>query len=210
MSFVRVFPAFALTALILAMVPGQGVAMVLRQCLVGGARCAMASVFGNATGLIIWGTSAAVGLSQVFAHSQLAYNILKFAGVAYLSFLAVLTLVSLRRSSGAFDTNTMAVTQTFAAYRLGLITNLTNVKAAVFAVAFIPQFVPRSFPLGPGIVVLSFVQAVVSLAWYTGLVAAVHRGAPTLTRPTVRRVLTAISAVGLLTLALVLLLSSSR
>ncbi len=210
MSLLRVLPAFALTALVLAMVPGQGVAMVLRQSLVGGTRCAMASVVGNATGLVLWGVAAAVGLSQVFAHSPLAFDILKYAGVAYLSYLSLSTLVTLRRSGGAFDTGGAAATRTFAAYRLGLVTNLTNVKAAVFAVAFIPQFVPRHFALGPGIVLLALVQAVVSFSWYSALVATVHRAAATLARARVRRILTAISAVGLLALALALLLSSAR
>ncbi len=210
MSLVRVIPAFALTALVLAMVPGQGAAMVLRQSLVGGARCAMASVLGNASGLVIWGASAALGLSEVFARSPLAYNILKFAGVAYLGYLAANTLATLRRSSSAFDISGTAATQTFSAFRLGLITNLTNVKAAVFAVAFIPQFVPRGFALGPGIVLLALVQALVSLAWYAGLVAMVQRAAITLARPAVRRSLTAFSALGLLSLALVLLFSSTR
>jgi threonine/homoserine/homoserine lactone efflux protein len=87
---------------------------------------------------------------------------------------------------------------------------LPNVKAAVFAVAFIPQFVPRSFPLGVGIVVLALVQSLVSLGWYSALVASVDRAATALSRPDVRRVLTAISAIGLLVLAVVLLSSSPR
>ncbi|HEY5304809.1 MAG TPA: LysE family translocator [Acidimicrobiales bacterium] len=210
MSLLHVVPVFALTALVLAMVPGQGMAMVLRQTLTGGARCATWSVVGNASGLVVWGVASSVGLSQVFAHSPLAYNILKYAGVAYLGYLSLSTLVSLRQRGGAFDTNGQAATRPIAAYRLGLVTNLTNVKAAVFAVAFIPQFVPRSFPLGAGIVVLALVQSLVSLGWYSALVASVDRAATALSRPGVRRVLTGISAIGLLTLAVVLLFSSPR
>lgn len=203
-------PVFALTALVLAILPGQSIAMVLRQSLLGDARCAMASVLGNASGLLIWGGAAAAGLSQVFEHSLLAYNILKFTGVASLSYLAGNTLVTLRRDAGAFDSNGVGATNFAAAYRLGLITNLTNVKAAVFAVAFIPHFVPRSFPLGPGIVLLALVQALISLSWYTALVATVQRAAATLARPSVRRTLTMISSLGLLTLAVVLLFSPPR
>lgn len=55
-------PVFALTALVLAMVPGQGAAMVLRQSILGGARCAYFSVIGHAVGLIVWGATSAVGL----------------------------------------------------------------------------------------------------------------------------------------------------
>jgi threonine/homoserine/homoserine lactone efflux protein len=103
MSFLNIVPAFALTALVLAMVPGQGVAMVLRQTLTGEARGAMASVLGNSSGLIVWGVASSVGLSQVFAHSPLGYNILKYVGVHYLGYLAAGTLFTLRQRSGAFE-----------------------------------------------------------------------------------------------------------
>lgn len=206
----NIVPAFALTALVLAMVPGQGVAMVLRQTLTGGTRGSMASVVGNSSGLIVWGVASSVGLSQVFAHSPLAYNILKYAGVLYLGYLAASTLITLRQRSGAFETHGRAATRPLAAYRLGLVTNLTNVKAAVFAVAFIPQFVPRSFPLGLGIMILAAVQSLVSPGWYCVLVSFVDRAATALARPAVRRGLTAISALGLLTLAVVLFFSSPR
>src|SRR5665213_2886430 len=175
MSLLDIIPAFALTALVLAMVPGQGVAMVLRQTMIGGARCAYISVAGNSLGLLIWGVASAIGLSQVFAHSHLAYNILKFAGVAFLCFLAVQTLFELRNNFGKFDDEDQAKVRPLAAFRLGLITNLTNVKAAVFAVAFIPQFVPRDYSLVTGVITLACVQSFVAMCWYGTLVTTVNR-----------------------------------
>ncbi len=210
MALLRILPMFALTALVLAMVPGQGTAMVLRQTMTGGARCAMASAVGNSSGLILWGVASSVGLSQVFTHSLTAYDALKVAGAGYLAYLSLRTLVSLRATAGAFDTDGDAATATFAAYRLGLVTNLTNVKAAVFAVAFIPQLVPHGFAVGPGVVLLALVQALVSLGWYTSLVTTIDRAATALGRPSVRRALTAVSAAGLLVLAIVVLVSSPR
>jgi len=210
MALLHIIPAFALTALVLAMVPGQGEAMVLRQTMVGGARCAYISVAGNSLGLIIWGLASAVGLSQVFAHSHLAYNILKFAGVAFLVFLAVQTLIEIRNVAGKFRVDGQARVRPVAALRLGLITNLTNVKAAVFAVAFIPQFVPRDFSLATGIITLACVQAVVATCWYATLVTSVDRAATVLAKPTVRRWMTGFSAIGLIALATVLLFSSPR
>ena len=203
-------PTFALTALLLAIVPGQGVAMILRQCIVGGRRAGFASVAGNSSGLVVWGTASAVGLSQVFAHSQLAYNILKYTGVAFLVFLSAQTLWALRKEYGKFDYNESAKTQIGPAYRLGLFTNLTNAKAAVFAVAFIPQFVPKEFSLGLGIFILACVQATVSTLWYTFLIGAIDRASAVLERPRVRRGLTGFSAAGILFLAFTLLLTSPR
>jgi threonine/homoserine/homoserine lactone efflux protein len=210
MSLLAVIPAFALTALLLAIVPGQGVAMVLRQSLVGGSRAAIYSVLGNSGGLIIWGAMSAVGLSAVFASSPTAFGILKWAGVLFLVGLSIQTLFELRKESGKFEVSGKAKTSFISALRLGLITNLTNVKAAVFAVAFIPQFVPKDFNLGRGIFILSCVQATTSMAWYFSLVAVVDKSSAFLSKPKIRRVLTAISAVGILALATGLALSHPR
>ncbi|MBC7462787.1 MAG: LysE family translocator [Actinobacteria bacterium] len=209
-ELLKVIPAFALTSLLLAVVPGQGVAMVLRQSIVGGARAAFTSVAGNSTGLVIWGAASAIGLSQVFARSQTAYNVLKYAGVVFLIFLSVRTLWTLRNEYGEFDYNGLARTGKGPAFRLGLLTNLTNVKAAVFAVAFIPAFVPKEFSLDGGIFILACVQALVSTCWYIFLIAIVDRSSVYLAKPKVRRSLTAFSAAGILFLAISLLLASPR
>ena len=209
-DLLKVIPAFALTAFVLAVVPGQGVAMVLRQSLVGGRRAALYSVLGNSTGLIIWGAMSSVGLSAIFAKSHLAFSILKYAGVAFLVGLAIQTLFELRNQYGKFEIEGSAKTSFIPAFRLGLLTNLTNVKAAVFAVAFIPQFVPKSCSLGWGIFILACVQASVSSAWYSSLISAVNKASVFLARPRVRRALTGVSAVGILFLAVGLLLSNPR
>jgi len=210
LELLKVIPAFALTSLLLAIVPGQGVAMVLRQSIVGGRRAAFISVAGNSSGLVVWGAASAIGLSQVFAHSHTAYSVLKYTGVAFLVFLSLQTLLTLRNEYGKFDYDGSAQTGIGAAYRLGLFTNLTNVKAAVFAVAFIPQFVPKSFSLGMGIFILGCVQALVSTSWYTFLISVVDKASVQLAKPKVRRALTAFSAAGILFLAATLLFASPR
>jgi len=209
-ALLKVIPAFAATALLLAVVPGQGVAMVLRQSLVGGKSAARYSILGNSTGLLTWGALSAVGLSAIFAKSHAAFSVLKYAGVAFLTFLSLQTLWQLRKEFGKFDFDSGAKTSFAGAYRLGLVTNLMNVKAAVFAVAFIPSFVPKHFSLGWGIFILACVQASVSTSWYMTLVAAVDKASVFLARPAVRRSLTAISAIGIMFLAIALALTSPR
>lgn len=210
LKLIEIIPAFALTALLLAIVPGQGVAMVLRQSLIGGKRAAFYSILGNSTGLVIWGSMSAIGLSVIFARSHLAFNVLKYLGVAFLLGLAIQTLLQLKREFGKFDTSSGAKTSAGAAYQLGLFTNLTNVKAAVFAVAFIPQFVPKHFALGTGIFILCLVQATVSFSWYSVLILAVDKSSVFLARPKVRRTLTGISAAGITFLAIALLFTKPR
>ena len=209
-SLLKVLPAFIATAFLLAVVPGQTVAMIFRQALMGGTKTAYTTLLGTSSALIVWGAASAIGLSQIFARSPLAYSVLKYAGVAFLTFLALQTLWALRKEFGKFDYEGTAKTGLGPAFRLGLITNLTNVKAAVFAVAFIPQFVPSDFNLGWGIFALSFVQAFTSGAWYLFMISIIGRATSILSKPTMRRALTAFSAIGILFLAAMLLLTSPR
>ncbi len=209
-SFFKVLPAFILTAFLLAVVPGQTVAMILRQAIIGGTRNAYMTLIGTSSALIFWGGASAIGLSQIFARSHTAYSVLKYTGVAFLIFLALQTLWSLRKEFGKFDYEGATTVGLFPAIRLGFLTNLTNVKAAVFAVAFIPAFVPRNFSLGWGVFLLSIIQALTSTTWYSFLIHMIGRATTTLANPKVRRALTAFSAIGILFLAGTLLLTSPR
>jgi len=202
-DFLQVIPAFALTVLIIVAVPGQGVAMVLRQSILSGKEAAFYSVFGNTTGLVIWGVVSSVGLSAVFQASPTAFNILKWAGVAYLTFLSIQTLMQLKNQAGRFEYESGEKAKAFGpAFRIGITTNLTNVKAAVFSVGLVPQFVPNSFNLGWGIFILSLIWAVISMSWYSMMILIVDRSAKWIQRPQVRRALTAFSAIGIAALAI--------
>jgi threonine/homoserine/homoserine lactone efflux protein len=209
-SFLKVLPAFIATAFLLALVPGQTVAMILRQAIMGGPRTALMTLLGTGSALVVWGSASAIGLSQIFARSHTAYNLLKYTGVAYLTFLSLQTLWQARKEYGRFDYEGVAKTGLGPAFHLGFLTNMTNVKAAVFAVAFIPAFVPADFNLALGIFLLSIVQALTSSAWYSLVISLVARASVFLAHPKVRRGLTVFSAIGILFLALTLLLTSPR
>jgi threonine/homoserine/homoserine lactone efflux protein len=203
-------PAFAFATLLLVMVPGQGVAMVLRQSILGGSKAAFLSAIGNCVGILTWAISSAIGLSAIFAQSQTAYSILKWVGVSYLVFVSLQTLFALRHEFGKFDLEIKSEVSNWASFRLGLITNLTNVKAAVYAVAFLPAFVPSTFSLAWGILIFGAIWALVSILWNIFLIWTVKKSSLYIQRPAVRRTLTAISALGIIGLAIGLALSSGR
>jgi threonine/homoserine/homoserine lactone efflux protein len=136
-------PSFILATTLLVMIPGQGVAMVLRQSIIGGPKAAFLSSIGNCAGILIWTVSSAIGLSAIFTESETAYLILKWSGVVFLTFVSAQTFLSLRKEFGKFDLENHVESTNWGSFRLGLITNLTNAKAAVYAVAFIPAFIPK-------------------------------------------------------------------
>lgn len=203
-------PAFALTTLLLVMVPGQGVAMVLRQSILGGSKAAFLAAIGNCAGILTWAVASAIGLSAIFAQSHTAYSILKWAGVIFLVVVSLQTLFALRHEFGKFDLDSKSEVSNWASFRLGLLTNLTNVKAAVYAVAFLPAFVPNNFSLAWGIFIFGSIWALVSITWNIFLIWTVKKSSVFIQKPIVRRTLTGISAIGIMGLALGLALSSGR
>ena len=197
-----------LAVFLLALVPGQTVAMVLRQAIVGGSKVAFWSIFGSSSALIVWGLLSGLGLSIVFQQNATAYAILKWAGVLYLAVLSIQTILESRKTSGKFEFDTGSpIKSGFAAYRTGLLTNLTNAKAAVFAVAFLPLYVPNDFQMGLGVFILGVVWASVSISWYSILILGVDKASVWLSRPRVRKGLTLASGFGIALLALGLALS---
>ena len=203
-------PAFAFTTLLLVMVPGQGVAMVLRQSILGGSKAAFFSALGNCAGILTWAISSAIGLSAIFARSHTAFTLLKWSGVIFLVIVSIQTLLTLKNEFGKFDLESKSEMNLLSSFRLGLVTNLTNVKAAVYAVAFLPAFVPDDFSLGWGIFNFGSIWALVSICWNIFLIWTVKKSAAYIQKPIVRRVLTAISALGIMFLAVGLALSSGR
>jgi len=200
-------PSFIFTTVLLVMVPGQGVAMVLRQSIMGGPSAAFLSSLGNCLGILVWSTSSAIGLSAIFTRSETAYLILKWSGVVFLTFISLQTFLSLRKEFGKFDLESTTKFSAWGSFRLGLVTNLTNAKAAVYAVAFIPAFIPKETTLGFGIIALGTVWALISITWNIALIWTVKKSATYIQKPSVRRALTAVSAVGILGIAITLAFS---
>jgi threonine/homoserine/homoserine lactone efflux protein len=200
-------PSFIFATTLLVMVPGQGVAMVLRQSIIGGPKAALLSSIGNCLGIMIWSVSSAIGLSAIFTESESAYLILKWTGVLFLTLISVQTFYSLRKEFGKFDLDSTIQSSNWGSFRLGLITNLTNAKAAVYAVAFIPAFIPQESSLALGIVTLGAVWAIISIMWNIGLIWTVKKSSVYIQKPQVRRALTATSAIGILGIAISLAIS---
>jgi len=181
--------------------------MVLRQSIVGGPKAALLSSIGNCLGIMIWSISSAVGLSAIFTESETAYLILKWTGVIFLTLISAQTFYSLREEFGKFDLDSKCQISDWGSFRLGLVTNLTNAKAAVYAVAFIPAFIPQQSSLAIGIITLGAVWAIISIAWNIGLIWTVKKSSIYIQKPQVRRVLTATSAIGILGIAISLAVS---
>ncbi|MEW6645180.1 MAG: LysE family translocator [Pseudomonadota bacterium] len=130
--------AFALTALVIEITPGPNMAYLAALSLSNGTRVGLAAVAGIALGLSVYGIAAALGLAALIDGSPLLYEILRWAGVVYLLWLAWDGWRSETDSDAADADGTIAPG---VAFRRGLLTNLLNPKAAIFYIAILPDFI---------------------------------------------------------------------
>lgn len=189
---------FLLTTWLLAMLPGAGQALILRQTLFNGRKAAWAGIAGTCTGLLIWTTAAAAGLSGVLLANPHVYALIRIIGGVLLTGLGVSTLLALRRDTTVPSAAPPADPRR--SYALGLATNLGNPKAGVFAVSLLPQFVTTHGPMFVSSLALGALWAAVTGCWYLLFTYAVDRGRTLVSRPTVNRRLQAVTGCGLLCL----------
>ena len=137
--------AFALTALLIELTPGPNMAWLALLAATEGRRLGFAAVAGVALGLSLIGLLAALGLSALLQSQPLAYQALRWAGVAYLLWIAWDTWRGASGDEHGAGQGASAAAQ----FRRGLITNLLNPKAAVFYIALLPTFITpgRGSPL---------------------------------------------------------------
>jgi threonine/homoserine/homoserine lactone efflux protein len=190
---------FTLVAAALTLTPGLDTALVLRAALTQSRREALATAAGIVAGLFVWGAAAAVGVSALLTASELAFDVLRYAGAAYLVVFGVRMLVRAAHSRKEADAVPAAAARVspWRAARMGLGTNLLNPKVGVFYVALLPQFVPAgSDPLPVGLL-LTGVHAVLTLAWFAVLIALVGVLSRWLRRPAAARGIDGVTGVTL-------------
>lgn len=225
-------PAFVLTAWLLAMLPGAGQALILRQTLTRGRRAAWASIAGTMTGLMIWTTLAAAGLSAVLLANPTAYLVIRVAGGLVLGWLGLNSLRAMlrHRAAPAGEAGPAAAEQQAAApvaaraaepavqpagepaggrgaYLAGLATNLGNPKAGVFAISLMPQFLPPDGHVLLGGLLLGVLWAVTSTGWYLLFVWLADHGRALLVRPAVTGWLHGLTGTVLLALGVAVVVS---
>ncbi|TFV65651.1 UNVERIFIED_ORG: LysE family translocator [Bacillus sp. AZ43] len=190
--------SFAAVATALTITPGLDTALVLRAALVRSRREAAATAAGIVAGLFVWGAAAAVGISALVTASQVGYDVLRWAGAAYLVWFGVRLLVRAVRSGGPVEPAVeVGAGSAWRAARVGLATNLLNPKVGVFYVALLPQFLPAgSDPLLVGLL-LAAVHAALSTLWFAGLIALASALSRWLRRPVVTRAIDGVTGAAL-------------
>ena len=140
MSIMDSLLTFSLAAVLLTLTPGLDTALILRTATTEGKNQAIQAALGINTGCLLWGVAVAFGLGSVVAVSELAYDILKYCGAAYLGWLGVCMLVRPRKQLVVADASNKTASNWFLK---GVLGNALNPKVGIFYVSFLPQFIPQ-------------------------------------------------------------------
>lgn len=142
-------PAFLAAVVALSLSPGPDTMFVIANGLRGQVAPAMAAVLGIATGSACHAVAAALGISALVAASPTAFEVIRWAGAAYLAWLGYRALRAALANDGEGVRKPAPVRPLPAIFRSGLLTNLMNPKIIVFYLAFLPQFVSPALGHAP-------------------------------------------------------------
>lgn len=191
--------SFIATTWLLAMLPGVGQALMLRQTLMHGPRAAIATILGTSTGLLLWAAAAGAGLSAAVLANPALYRLLIAAGGTFLAYVGLRTVwAAFGARVETRDEEAADPASRKSAYVAGLATNLGNPKAGVFAVSLLPTFHTAAAGVFWPTLMLGVVWSAVTASWYLLFVALVARGRGLVTRPATQRALGCVSGVVLI------------
>ena len=134
---------YLLTSIIVILLPGTGVLYTLAMGLNGGTRTSLLAAFGCTLGIVPHIAASIAGLAALLHASALAFEVIKYLGVAYLLYMAWSVMT---------DRETLRITErdsqvpALRVITTGFLLNILNPKLSLFFLAFLPQFVPDGTP----------------------------------------------------------------
>ncbi|KUN23965.1 lysine transporter LysE [Streptomyces antibioticus] len=137
MMDMSLYAAFLVAAFALCVTPGPDMMFIVAMGGRGGPAAGVMAAFGVACAMFVHTVAAALGLSALFLALPTLYHVLRWAGAAYLLYLAVKAF----RDRSPVGEGAVAGPGMRRAFWQGAVTNLLNPKVILFNVAFLPQFV---------------------------------------------------------------------
>lgn len=156
---------FVPTVVAVVAVPGPNMLLILSRGIGQGRRAAFASALGVELGTMVHVLGTVVGVSALIAASATAFDVVKYAGAAYLVYLGIRTLVSKGGSLGEGPAGSDSPRSVGTLLRQGALVNVLNPKVALFFLALLPQYVdPERGSVASQTLVLGLVFFAIALA----------------------------------------------
>ena len=196
---------FAAAVFVLNATPGVDFLLTVSRTLQGGVRAGVAATLGISAGCVVHALAAAFGLAALLAVHPQAFQLIQWAGAAYLVWLGIGLLKQAGRGADAAAgaAPNPPARSDWIEFRTGLLTNVLNPKVALFFLAFLPQFVPPASPSQTlSFLLLGAWFVTQGTAFLLGLVAVSAQLGRARAKPGVQRLLQALGGVLFIGLAL--------
>lgn len=142
MMGIQHYETFLLAGILLNLTPGNDTIYILSRTVAQGRKAGIMSVLGIATGSLVHTMFAAVGLSVIIAQSPVLFNIIKYAGAAYLFYIGIKMILS---GSSVVKLDQPENERYKKIYWQAVLTNVLNPKVALFFISFLPQFIDPAY-----------------------------------------------------------------
>ncbi len=157
---------YLLTMLVLTSTPGPSVLFSVSNSLNGGVKKAFFGALGGTSAITIIMTLSFTGMGVVVMTSEVLFNIIKWAGVAYLIYLGLSAILSKDESFLVDDSKNQLKTQSRkATFLSGFMVGASNPKAILFFTALFPQFINPTVALWPQFLILSITFIIFEMTW---------------------------------------------
>jgi threonine/homoserine/homoserine lactone efflux protein len=178
---------FFIAAFLVSATPGPNMLHILSRSVEFGIRRSLPAMAGCLSGLVTLLTASAVGLTALFMALPGAFDVLRYAGTAYLVYLGIKAWRAPIEDSASEDIAATPTMSPWKLWRVAYIVSVSNPKAMLFAAAFLPQFINPAMPKPPQFAMLVATFAVIDVIWYFtyamgGRGLAVHLEKPALKR----------------------------
>ncbi|TFB73211.1 lysine transporter LysE [Cryobacterium glaciale] len=158
---------------LISFTPGAGAINTMNNSLTSGFRRSIWGIFGQQAALVVHVIVVALGVGVLVTSSPVLFNVIRYAGAAYLVFLGIRLI--LQKPDPSRDLAAPRARElAWSMFRRGLWVNLLNPKALVFFLAFMPQFIQPEQPLLPQYLVLTVTVVLIDVLvmWFFFAVAA--------------------------------------
>lgn len=135
---------FLILCVFLIILPGPDTAIVTKNTITVGKNGGFKTALGTCCALCIHTSAAVLGLSAIIVKSAVLFSVFKYVGAAYLIYMGIKTLWSLKKKdevAASLEMNTTSQFKNTSCFKQGFLTDILNPKVAVFFLTFLPQFV---------------------------------------------------------------------
>lgn len=201
----ELYVPFLLTTLLIELTPGPNMAWLALTSASHGKWPGLAAVAGIALGLALFAAASAIGLAELATRYPFMFGLLRYAGVAYLFWLAWKAWAGADEPSADIAKNEALG----AWFRHGLFLNILNPKAAVFFITVLPTYISESIPIAPQTALLSASYVAIATGVHLVIVAFADHAHGWISTGDRRHIIARIFAIFLAAIAIWFLISSA-